>query len=447
MFHDEIYAKERPVPDQVILFKRWLIMIFAVLISMISTYVASFLLARILGPSNYGRYSALNSLTQFLVSPCAYGAYTGIIRFMPTYFHQEKWSLCRGLVFFYIQKITKISLITLISWIFSFILIQIFNPKFDFIHQNPLYWGILILPVCGFSYFLEGLVNSTRYINVSEFIWGALYPLLIVLVAVFTQKYVGLESHFSLAFIIMMATILASLILLPIIYKSIPQIFCLSPVSYQKDLWSNVSKNFILINVSVKSLDYLPIIIMHLIWNNQNSRMVGLYAVLLLLTNLVSTAIPNGIAAIMAPIIHPLIKQKKVAKIQSILNKIIILRFSCVLLLALMAIYFKEPILKHFGDYYLEHGQKAYFFIIFIGVLTSPFSYTFNIFKYSGESAKLLKVLYRLTFVTIILDYIMIKYLGLEGGILCFLLNRLPSYLVCFYYLKKELRIKPLILF
>ncbi|OGL42966.1 MAG: hypothetical protein A2042_03140 [Candidatus Schekmanbacteria bacterium GWA2_38_11] len=93
-------------------------------------FIISVLLARLLGVSGYGIYAYAIAWVNFLVVPAAVGLEKLLIRDIPTYQTQFKWSLMRGLIKLSNQAVLVVSLfIALFAIFISWILSSYLNPQ------------------------------------------------------------------------------------------------------------------------------------------------------------------------------------------------------------------------------------------------------------------------------------------------------------------------------
>jgi O-antigen/teichoic acid export membrane protein len=153
-------------------------------------YVAQVLFARSGGPSNYGYYSFAYSLVNVLNGPVALGFTICVLRFVPGYAHEGKWSHLRGLL----RRSVQLTYLT--SFVCAAIAAGVILPVMGLHRQRgmSLLLAFAVLPAVAVVNLQKQFARASKNVIGAYTVGELLPPILIVLV---TAAVLVSGSHLS----------------------------------------------------------------------------------------------------------------------------------------------------------------------------------------------------------------------------------------------------------
>lgn len=151
-------------------------------------FLLQVMLARMMGPSNYGDYTVIITTINLLLVLCVFGFDSSILRFLPSYIAKKDYSSANGFVRFSYRMITIFSIICSIG-LFIFLLTK--SKKNNIAFSEGLFWGVLLIPFLAFVYQASAVLRALNKIKTSLLSVYFLFPVLMGL----TCLYYYLTNH------------------------------------------------------------------------------------------------------------------------------------------------------------------------------------------------------------------------------------------------------------
>ena len=145
-------------------------------------FLLQVMLARFMGPSNYGDYTVIITTLNLLLVLSVFGFDSSILRFLPSYITKKEFSFAKGFVRFSYGMITSLSLLCSIC-LFIFLLAN--SKKFNIYFSEGFFWGVLLIPFLAFIYQANAVLRALNKIKTSLLSVYFLSPILIGLVCLF----------------------------------------------------------------------------------------------------------------------------------------------------------------------------------------------------------------------------------------------------------------------
>ena len=140
------------------------------------------MLARLMGPSNYGDYAVIITTINLLLVLSVFGFDSSILRFLPSSVAKKDYSSVNGFVKFSYRIITILSLVCSIG-LFIFLLLK--SKKHNIAFSEGLFWGVLLIPFLAFVYQANAVLRALNKIKTSLLAVYFLLPVLMGLTCLF----------------------------------------------------------------------------------------------------------------------------------------------------------------------------------------------------------------------------------------------------------------------
>ncbi len=372
-------------------------------------FLLHFLLAKLMGASEYGLYAYAYAWLIILSIIAKLGMQTSLVKFIAEYKIGEEWSKIKGLLLF---ANSSVVLISLCISLFGYFILESGLLGLNSVYIFPLELTCAVLPL----YALMGVVRGT--LQGLKLQWKAQAPDLLVrpifmLFFVWVCFSLGdkkLEASTMLMLLFIMS-LLALLLGCFWVVRALPAGFWKLNSTDEKDKWLKVS---------------LPLILlasMHMITQNCDIVMlgyfvkpddVGVYAICSRLSGLVTFALTAS-SLIVAPMVAEHLKREDKDGLQRKLQKISIGIFAFTLLAVLFFMLFGEWLLGLFGEAYvtgyiplliLAGGQLVNAFVASAGLVMTMSSHQ----KAAGKIITIAACL------NIVLNAVLIPLWGLQGA-------------------------------
>ena len=138
-------------------------------------FVLQIVLARLMGPKNYGDYTVIITALNLLLVVSMFGFDSSILRFLPSALSKGDASLANGFVKFSYRMIMILAIICSLA-IFIFLLAK--SKKFHIGFSEGLFWAVLLLPFMAFTTQASAVLRSLRMIKLSLLPAYFLFPVL-----------------------------------------------------------------------------------------------------------------------------------------------------------------------------------------------------------------------------------------------------------------------------
>ena len=286
----------------------------------VTNYFINVLLARWLGPDEYGDYSVAINVILLASIIFLLGRDYLLVRFLPKYIHKGHWRFARGLINRDMKGMIAVGLImVLISALFAVILIPFLHVDFklfEFLH--PVLYFLWIIPLFGFAVYLAKLLRSLKHIYLSVVLVRFLNPVIFtILFCLFFYFYkeIGIYHVLFLYGISIMLVILFQLFFCSML---IPKQIIKTRPRYDKKVWRLEATQLLFANFLITAFFSMQIVLFEVF--SHNEKQIGIYAAVLVI-NSFYMLIASAVAYVISPFISPLARKGNLSKQQHFVNE------------------------------------------------------------------------------------------------------------------------------
>jgi O-antigen/teichoic acid export membrane protein len=140
------------------------------------------LLARLMGPKNYGDYAVIITLVNLLLVFSLFGFDSSVLRFLPAFVSRKAYAPAHGYIRFSYKVITILAIVCSVA-IFVFLLTR--SKKFNIAFSEGLFWGMLLLPFLAFVYQASSVLRALGRIKASLLPNYFLFPVVMAMLSAF----------------------------------------------------------------------------------------------------------------------------------------------------------------------------------------------------------------------------------------------------------------------
>ena len=400
----------------------------------IVTPVTIILLARILGPEEFGVYAFTISVLTLLAVPTSLGFPTVIMRFASNYHYKEKWAELKGLF-----RFTNTVVFGLGIAIICLTVLILFSDIFSIDEKNraALYYGIPIVLILG----LEGL-RSASLIGIDKVILGQIptkiiRPIIFVLLIVIGYLTIPEISAIHGILLYLCAAIISYSSGAIILIKNLPKQFSEVVSRYEYRPWLKSAMPLLVLG-SVQVLGgQIDILVLGIFRTNEE---VGIYKVVYQTGLLVIFGL-SAINSVITPKISNLFIDNKLNELKSLLVKSNWSIFLLGLPIALTCIFFGKFVLNIvFGSQYVI-GFQALNIIVLGRLVNTLLGSSSLVLKMTGFEKIAAYGIMIGTLTNIILDLVLIPKFGIEGAAIASSVGMITWNIFLYYSIKFKLNI------
>ncbi len=310
-------------------------------------FLLQILLARLMGPKNYGDYTIIVTIINVGLVVSIFGFDSSVQRFLPAALQSNKFSKGNGFLKFSAISVFLSSLCCSVV-LFSFLLFK--SKNFNSSFNEGLFWGIFSLPVLAFSTRASAILRSIKMIKLSLLPAYFLFP---VMMAVSCWYYFSIYHKLTVDAVMLIGFCISIVIYLYInrrktiwIKEVLPEV----EAEYDRKLWISVSSLLLLttgLDLLLKQSDIL--MVGYFLGNTK----AGLYGVAAKLATLAALGLAVADYIIM-PKISSLYESKQMGKLQQTIRSAAFQILSISLPVIAGLIIFGKFILGFFGKTYQE---------------------------------------------------------------------------------------------
>lgn len=392
------------------------------------------LLARLMGPKNYGDYTIIVTLINIGLVVSVFGFDSSVQRFLPYSLQSNKLSKANGFLKFSGIAVFLSSLVCAIL-LFGFLLIK--SKSFNSSFNEGLFWGIFALPVLAFSIRASAILRSIKMIKLSLLPTYFLFPLLM---GISCWYYFSIYHKLTVDAVMLISLCVSIFIYLFInrrksiwIKEVLPEV----DAEYDRKLWLSVSSVLLLTTLLDLILKQSDILMVGYFLGNTKA---GVYSVAAKLATLAGLGLAVADYVIM-PKISSLYESKQLGKLQQTIRAAAfqILSISLPVIAGLMI--FGKFILNFFGKTY----QEAYFPLLvlligqFINAITGMVG---GLMTMTGHQRQFFIFYFLAILLQFGLNVVLIKQLGIIGASLGTSLAMIFLNVCAYRFVKRKLKIR-----
>ena len=373
------------------------------------SYVAQVLLARWLGASEYGRYTYLIAWASLLSVFASLGFPTAVLRFVPEYLSQKKWSFLRGLLH------VSGGLTFVVGLAISTVLAITISTCTSILGLAETQAGILVLgiwlvPILALVNLNAEMFKGFRRIALAYAPQVILRPVVLVVGAgvLFWSGALTAKGTVGAAYLSLIVALIVQVWLLA---RVLPDEARLSRPAYDVRLWMRVSLPLLLISGYLVLLNQMDVIMIGL-WLGPEH--VGIYNAAAKTAALVSFVLV-AVNAVLAPMISSLYTQGRRLDLQRILYFSAHGIFWPSLLMGSGLVLFGKSILRFFGPEFVDAYPAMVILVLgqLVNASAGSVGYLMNLTGHQHQSAR---VYGWSALVNVALNAIGIPFLGVTGA-------------------------------
>ncbi|RFF27868.1 MULTISPECIES: flippase [unclassified Wenzhouxiangella] len=370
------------------------------------------LLARVLGPEQYGIYTFVIALVSMVVIPAQFGLPRLVVRETAKTQVLEKWGLMRGLWRWTAMVGGALSLMFVCIGLGTLWLLAEKIPK---THYLPLFFGVALIPLITFNSLIGAALQGLRKVVLGQAPEQILRPALLILLIPFAIWWMGGGTVEPVIIVILhiAAASLALLIgLLLFNYKRPFQIKTLPAPQYEIRLWSKAMLPLALVAGMQQINKYTDIIMLEYF---KSATEVGLYRISVQGALLTSFGL-QVIGMFISPYFARLYEQGDLRRLQKLATASARAALIMALPLFTIVIVWGDELIRiMFGEQYvnsypalaiLAGGQLAHSFFGYVGIILNMCGFQKSVAIYVSITAG----------VNILLNATLIPQLGMEGA-------------------------------
>jgi O-antigen/teichoic acid export membrane protein len=374
------------------------------------SFIASVLLARLLGAKDFGTYTYAITWVGFLSFITVFGFDNLLIRNVALYKTQSSWDLMAGILNLANRLVLWLSFsVSLLAAIVALILIS--HLKLDFVLTFCI--AINLLPLMGLTRIKLATLRGLNYVVIGQLPETILRPLLFIILLSIVAWF-GKDIGAPMAMVIQLTAVGIAFIIGNIfLQKSLPyQLQSISP-TYETFQWMRSGFNLFLIggmSLMNSRIDTL------MIGAIQGSEAVGIYTVAYRGAEF-SIFFLLAVNTVLAPTVAKLYAESDIKKMQKLVTKSNCLTFLISLPIGLTMIFFGEIFLSLFGSDF-NQGRLA------LSILTTSYLFYCSLgssgllLVMTGHESKMMIVSLISALTNMILNAIMISLWGISGAAL-----------------------------
>lgn len=411
----------------------WQALVFR-LIGLGLIFVLQIVLARLMGPKNYGDYTVIITAVNLLLVVSMFGFDSSILRFVPSALGKGDTSAANGFVKFSSRVILILAIVCSLA-IFIFLLAK--SKKFNIGFSEGLFWAVLLLPFMAFTNQASAVLRSLRMIKLSLLPAYFLFP---VLMALASWYYFSSNNKLTVDAAMLINLGITFLICIFINRKAgkvMKEVVEPTEPTYNKKLWISVSAVLFMttaLDLLLKQSDIL--MVSYFLGNTQ----AGVYSVSAKLATLASLGLSVADFVIM-PKIAALYESKQFGKLQKLIRSASFQILSISLPVIVCMLIFGKMILGFFGKPYV--ASYVPLVILLVGqLINAATGMVGGLLTMTGHQKMFFVFYVAAIVIQFVLNSILIKFMGITGAAIGSSVGLIFLNISAYLYVRKRLRIK-----
>ncbi len=408
------------------------------IIKIIGASLAFFLhivIARLIGVEQYGIYTYTMNMINILIVLSGFGLYSSSIRFISVYSSNKEWNLLNGVLRYNINFVFRLSIIVacVSALIFNLELYSNMNSGL----KHSLLIGTILIPLYALVKLHSAFLISFKESKKSSLLLLVFRPLGL-LIAITISHFYNLSTLNSLDIIIYEMIVFMMVLSISIYwsYKALPMNVLNTKPSYKKKQWKAVAFPLLLVAGSNVILNRTDVFMIGSILTLKD---VGIYGACLRISTLVLFGLTAAIAVV-SPYIAEFYHKGEMEKLRKIIKNSTKGVFIATLLFVLLLSVFGNMIFSFFGSKFINAYMP--FLILMIGHLFSAsFGMVSIIMTVTGHEKQAGRIVLSSVFINIFLNYIFIKYFGINGAAIATVITTIIWNYIMYLYIKTKLNI------
>ncbi|MFZ7145016.1 MAG: oligosaccharide flippase family protein [Bacteroidota bacterium] len=397
-------------------------------------FALQIVLARLMGPRNYGDYTVIITALNLLLVVSMFGFDSSILRFLPSSLSKGDAPAANGFVKFSYRMIMVLAIICSLA-IFIFLLAK--SKKFHIGFSEGLFWAVLLLPFMAFTNQASAVLRSLRMIKLSLLSAYFLFP---VLMGIACWYYFSSYNKLPVDAAMLINLGITASICIFINRKAgrvMKEVVGTKDATYKKKLWVSVSSVLFMTTLMDLLLKQSDILMVSYFLGNTKA---GIYSVAAKLATLASLGLSVADYVIM-PKISALYESKQFIKLQKLIRTASFQILSISLPVIVGMAVFGKLILGFFGKPYADaYGPLL---ILLVGqLINAGTGMVGGLLTMTGHHRMFFSVYAVAIFIQFVLNSVLIKYFGIIGAAIGSSLGLVFLNITAYMYVRKRLRIK-----
>lgn len=415
--------------------------IFSFLIKISATVLtlgSTVLIARVLGPEQFGFYSFSISIISLLTVPTVLGLPNLIIRHIAAYQEVGNWALLKGLL----VRVHQIIIAMIgISLLFTFLVIFVFADHINSLDWNTFTISLILLPLLAYNSIRSAILRGLNYVILSQLPENLIRHSLIIIIVIFVYvDWVSIDIKSADAMVINVlatgVTFVVGLILLK--WKRPDNLTQYTP-EYKTKEWIYSTIPLLIAGGMQVINKRTDIIILGIFTTPEN---VGIYNVVSRGAELVTFSL-IAVNIVIAPKISKLYIKKSMYKLQKLIYYSNLGMILLALPTALIFMFFGNQILLIvFGEHY-QSGSIALAILAFGHLISVGLGSVGLILNMTGHENDTARGVVISAVLNVILNLLFIPLLGIEGAALATSISLITWNILLCYWVYKRLNITP----
>ncbi len=373
-------------------------------------FFAQVVLARKLGPKDYGIYAYALSWMTILSIFAKLGFETSLLRFVPEYKVHSEWSKFRGIINFSFSTVLLASIvISLIAAIVLYLLRSSISSEI----VKPFFIMLLVLPFFSLTAIRQSCLRGLKHVVRAELPEGIIRPLILILVIYFSFNYVAPFDARDAWIAQLIAVVISFVVGTFLLVEKLPNSLKKYPSDYEKKAWLSISWPMLLMNSMNIILNQSAIVILGFYDSAESVAIFSAASRIIILIGFILLAV-NSIAA---PMISEFYYSGKRQELQSLLTFASKILFGFTLFSSVVIIVFGKWILGLFGKEFI--AGYVVLLVLVVGHATKslmgPASYLLNLTGYQNLTAKIMAIA---VLISIACSFLLIPKWGAMGAAL-----------------------------
>lgn len=402
-------------------------------------FVTNVLLARFLGPSEYGVYAYIFAWLGLLTVLAMFGFGRLLVREIASYSTSQQWGLIHGLLRFVLTTVILLSIavaasVGAMTWSFRYRL----NPQ-----MFPAFWlALLSLPILALTNLGHDALQGFRRVILGKVPQILIRAPLFIILLLLVHWLGSAEVTAALAIGLGILALLAAFVSISwILYKTVPrQVIDDEPV-YLRSHWLRSALPFLVIVGVFEINSRAPVILLGSLAGPEEA---GFYAIATLIVSVIGFVLVSA-NAVLGPIIASLYIADDTDRLQKILTRSARLTFAVAVVLTLLIMVFRNWLLLFFGQTYLEAG--ATLIVLALGQLFTVAAGSVGVLLVmTGHEKDTLIAVTASVIIIVVLGVLLIPFWADEGAALAAVTGLVVWNMIMIVQAYRRLRIDPTVL-
>lgn len=412
------------------LIRNSVIMLLLIIASYLISYAVNAVLARWLGPAEFGDYSIAKYFIALVAYILLFGRGYAVTRFIPLFLENRQWEHAKLYLKQDLIKLFKSGMIIFVfGIIFAFVLLPTLhnfpNHPFNKLQRaHPLVFTIWIIPLFAFNIYLSKILRSFNRIFSATIVFNILRYFFLIGVALMIFTLFDKLTIYQALYAYGTAQIFTLAIQILLCKKMIPEeVFNAPKLRKKNPLWKKTATHLLIINLEYQLISNIIIFMLEIFGPNEPE--VGLFAAILIINNfyyLIFTALVN----VITPLISPCCSTKNKHELQRMINSSNALLIPLTLILSAILLFYNKHLMDFFGHYFTT-GSRELVTVIIVSAVSTILGMPLQILQLSGNQALLLTPMTIMLLLVAIISPFAIHFYALWGAVYSF-----SGYLIIF---------------